>query len=91
MSNTKFTEGKWELELETDIVNMALKIDGKCVMCDDPHEPWVPENKYDWYLMAQSKNMYEALQSLSQYMAFQGKPDWTQEINILLAKARGEV
>lgn len=83
MSGAKFTDGPWNWEHDQDTASMIQvfsESSGDRDVCRIQHEP-------DAYLIAAAPEMYEMLKRLS---AKQWDASEEEEIENLLAKARGE-
>lgn len=88
MSEVKFTKGRWEAKVDESCgIDVALIYLGNKGGFDLSGAPDCIANAN---LIAAAPEMYEMLDSLSDYSTFQGVPAWVHDIKLLLAKARGE-
>ena len=95
MSETKFTKGEWKVFTNSDSFMCAGKIgilvEGDCIVVADCNDWFATEKRHNANLIACAPEMYEQLQEVSNWLNSQlGFGDWHKEIEVLLAKARGE-
>lgn len=62
----------------------------EAIMGNETYYPWVPQNLYDWYLIAAAPDLLEALEGVISAMEGVGQGPFDAERKVI-AKARGEI
>lgn len=91
MSEAKFTKGEWRVQIEQPYPHTPSQI--LTVVTNDFDVVCVPHgirNQHDATLIAAAPEMYAMLESLDVYDGSSGSVKLQNDIESLLAKARGE-
>ena len=88
--DTKFTSGPWTFIIEDG--DSHIMANSNSIMCDMQYYPWVPQNTYDWHLIAAAPDLYGALEyMLAVCPAIDDiGEEAIEEARQALAKARGK-
>ena len=88
MSEEKFTKGEWVVEDSRAIVCDGFKV---AYACSGSNIPFISKVSANAHLIAAAPEMYELLQSIAVTEMMNGDDAFSEQINELLSKARGEL